>query len=173
MLIQAVHDLRREGLSINATIVGDGHAREEWEAKAHHLGVQDSVMFTGYLPRSDVPPHIAGFDVGYSGPARLATGNMYMSPIKIYEYLSMATPVVAAAYEDAQRLLEPQGIGYLFAPESLEDLKRSLRSAYADQGVALEKRGKAARTLIVRDHSWDARVRQLIKAVPRVLERTK
>lgn len=172
MLIRAIHDLQHAGLDVNAKIIGDGHARAEWEAEARRLGVEEHVTFTGYLPRSEVPAHIAGFDVGYSGPARLATGNMYMSPIKLYEYLAMATPVVAAAYEDARRLLEPRNTGYLFTPESLDDLKRALREAYAEQEALLEYKGQEARAAIVANHSWEARVRYLVEAVPHVLQRT-
>jgi glycosyltransferase involved in cell wall biosynthesis len=169
LLFRAVRALRDEGLDIRVRIVGDGHARQEWEAEARRLQLEGQVEFVGYQPHHEVPHYILGFDVGYSGPARLATGNMYMSPLKLYEYLAMETPLVAAAYEDAQRLVEDEKVGYLFEPESVDDLKRALREAYADRGAPLRRRGRRGRDLIETSHSWKARIRRLNGEVRRIL----
>jgi len=168
LLFRAVRSLRDEGLDIRVRVVGDGHAREAWEEEARSLRLEDYVEFAGYQPHEEVPSYIASFDVGYSGPVRLGTGNMYMSPLKLYEYLAMKTPVVAAAYEDATRLLE-DGAGYLFEPESVQDLTRALREAYTDQEEGLRSRGKKGRALIKSDHSWEARIRYLNQEVRRIL----
>lgn len=170
LLFRAVRKLRDEGLNIRVRVVGDGHAREAWEEKARALRLENYVDFVGYQPHEEVPSHISGFDVGYSGPVQLATGNMYMSPLKLYEYLSMETPVVAAAYEDATRLLANKEIGYLFEPENIQDLVRALREAYADQGKELQRRGEMGRELIRADHSWEARIRYLNEEVRRILK---
>jgi glycosyltransferase involved in cell wall biosynthesis len=168
LLFRAVRTLRDEGLDIRVRVVGDGHAREAWEEKARSLRLENYVDFVGYQPHEAVPSYIASFDVGYSGPVRLATGNMYMSPLKLYEYLAMKTPVVAAAYEDASRLLG-DGAGYLFEPESVQDLTRALREAYTDREEELRSRGEKGRALIESDHSWRARIRYLNDEVRRIL----
>lgn len=169
LLFRAVRELRDDGLNIRVRVVGDGHAREAWEEEARTLRLEDHVDFVGYQPHEEVPSYIAAFDVGYSGPVRLATGNMYMSPLKLYEYLAMETPVVAAAYEDATRLLADEEAGYLFEPESVPGLTRALRKAYADRGDGLRRRGKKGRALIEADHSWEARIRYLNEEVRRIL----
>jgi len=170
LLFRAVRALRDEGLDIRVRIVGDGHARQEWETEAHRLQLDGQIESVGYQPHHEVPRHILGFDVGYSGPVRLATGNMYMSPLKLYEYLAMETPLVAAAYEDARRLNQDEQVGYLFEPESVDDLKRALRDAYADRGAPLRRRGRSGRDLIETAHSWNARIQHLNGEVRRILD---
>ena len=150
------------------TIVGDGPARKAWEQRAKQLGLGAAVLFTGRLLPDEVPQHIAGFDVGYSGPIQLSVGKMYLSPLKLYEYMAMAKPVVAAAFEDARRLVEGQGTGFLFQSGDKEDLKRALREAYARR-YSLPGMGQQARAQIVARHSWVARVRHLIERIEPVL----
>ncbi len=53
---------------------------------------------------------------------------MYHSPLKLYEYMAMAKPVVASAFEDAQRVIRDRETGFLFQPGDKEDLKRTLPS---------------------------------------------
>lgn len=170
LLFRAVRELRDEGLDIRVRIVGDGHARRKWEENARALELDEHVDFVGRQPHEDVPSYIKSFDVGYSGPVQLATGNMYMSPLKLYEYLAMETPVLAAAHEDATRLLSDEEVGYLFEPENVQDLKRALREAYTDRGDGLRQRGKEGRALIKSDHSWKSRTQYLNEEVRRILQ---
>ena len=173
LLLQAVHDLRGEGCdNLRLTIVGDGPARQAWEDKAAQLGLDAAVAFTGRVPPGQVAPYIAGFDVGYSGPVQLGVGKMYLSPLKLYEYMAMAKPVVAAAFEDAGRLVAGKGTGFLFQPGDKDDLKRALREAYANR-LALPAMGQQARAEIVAHHSWLSRVQDLIGKVEHRLNEIK
>jgi len=165
LLFRAVAGLREEGLDVGVTVVGDGHARAKWERVVCQLGVENYVRFEGRQPHHRVPEYIAGFDVGYSGPARLGTGNMYMSPLKLYEYLAMETPILAAAYEDARRLVSESGGGFLFDSENVDALKCALREAYQERGEALRQRGRDGRELVVAEHSWQTRIRRLNRKV--------
>ncbi len=171
LLFRAVTDLREEGLNLGVTVIGDGHARRKWEEEANRLGLRDAVRFMGRQPHDRVPAYIADFDVGYSGPVRLGTGNMYMSPLKLYEYLAMATPIVAAAYEDAQRLIDESGAGFLFEPENVEDLKRALQNAYKTSEESLRHQGQEGRNLVCAEHSWEARIQRLNSEVMGILNR--
>lgn len=157
LLLHAIHDLRCEGKSICAVIVGDGPQRGEWESLASTLGIADHVRFIGRVSWSDVPRYIAGFDVGYSGQVPLKCRDMYHSPLKLYEYMSMAKPVVASAFPDAIGLITQGVTGWLFSPGNVADLSAVLRSAYASSKY-LRDMGGHARALIRDMHSWTARV---------------
>jgi glycosyltransferase involved in cell wall biosynthesis len=167
LLFEAVAELRHAGLEINTVIVGDGMMRQRWEDQVLKLGIADSVRFTGRLVRAVVPPYIAGFDVGYSGQVALQLGKMYHSPLKIYEYMSMAKPAIASAFQDAQRVIHDGTDGFLFAPGDKESLKEALRRAYNARDT-LEHMGAAARAKVVAHHSWTARTRSLLGAIDRL-----
>jgi glycosyltransferase involved in cell wall biosynthesis len=81
----------------------------------------------------------------------------------------MGRPIVAAAYADAQRLMEDGVAVYLFEPGNQEDLCRALRQAYAERDLWAQK-GVRSRAIIVERHSWEARVRELISRVESILE---
>jgi glycosyltransferase involved in cell wall biosynthesis len=53
MLLNAIAEMRRNGLPITASIVGSGPLREELEAQCRRLGIADAVIFRGPLPARD------------------------------------------------------------------------------------------------------------------------
>lgn len=168
LLLEALHDLKAEEISLSLVVVGDGPMRSAWETKAQQLGVSANVVFVGRVTSQEVPQYIAGFDVGYSGQIKLQMGKMYHSPLKLYEYMAMAKPVVASAFEDAQRVIQEGETGFLFQPEDKDDLKHALVKAYQLWAV-LPEMGRKAREEIVGNHSWVARVQTTIKGVERIL----
>ena len=169
LLIKALAELRQEGTDYKFVIVGDGPMMQEWQAVARSLGQNEHVRFVGRVLWAEVPAYIAGFDLGYAGQVSPSIGQMYLSPLKLYEYAAMARPVVASAFDDAQRLIGGSSGGYLFSPGNKEELKRVLRIAYTQQGRWTEM-GERARELVVDQHSWVARVREMISRVEPILE---
>ena len=168
LLLETIAELRKTGFDISLVVVGDGAMKSAWENLAESLGIAENVAFIGRVPWQQVPQYIAGFDVGFSGQIQLQMGQMYLSPMKLYEYMSMAKPVVASAFEDAKRLIDDGKTGFLFQPENKDDLKRALLSAFHQQ-QNLPQMGKLARTEIVNYHSWNSRVQVLVKGVEQIL----
>jgi glycosyltransferase involved in cell wall biosynthesis len=168
LLLRGVHALLEEGVELWVTVVGDGPLRGEWEGLARTLGLQDRVAFVGRVPWEEVPSYIAGFDLGYSGQVPLAVGVMYHSPLKIYEYLAMAKPVVASLFEEAKRVVVEGETGFLFDGGSLESLKSALRRAYAAR-KGWAAMGQKGRQVVLASCSWEARVRDLSARVKEIL----
>jgi len=169
LLLHAVKELRAEqGLDINVAIIGDGVMKNEWSSLASTLGLQDAVQFTGQVKFDDIPSYLSGFDVGYSGQIELKTAGMYLSPLKLYEYLAMAKPVVAAEFADARKLIRNRETGFLFESGNKEDLKRALTDAWLSR-QKLPAMGRVARLEIIAQHSWKARVEQMIEGIQRVV----
>jgi glycosyltransferase involved in cell wall biosynthesis len=169
LLLRAAADLRREGVYVSTTIVGDGPARKRLERLTDELGIQEHVAFAGRVRMDEVPGYIAGFDAGYAGHTERG-GAMYHSPLKLYEYAAMGKPILASDFEDARRLARISGAGLLFRPGDLEDLKRALREAVAS-GPRLAEMGRRIRDACIREHSWEARIRDMIPRVEEVLAR--
>ena len=169
-LMTALAELRAEGAEWALVVAGDGPERAAWEKLARDRGLDDRVLFLGSVPWEQVPAVLGRIDVGYSGQVPLKIGAMYHSPLKLYEYLAMGKPVIAAAYEDALRVVEPGHTGYLFAPDSMDELKAVLKEALRNRD-RWEAMGAAARRLVVSRHSWEARITHLIKEVERIVGR--
>lgn len=168
LLLEVLAVLRAEGIVIGLAVIGDGAMLGPWREHAAALGIADKVRFTGQVAGTEVGAMLARCDVGYSGPRLMAIGSMYHSPIKLYEYMAQGLPVLAAAFDDARRLVAGRGTGFLFAPGDAADLARALRELHA-QRAELPRMGASARQLVAADHSWPARVRTMIPAVRAVL----
>ncbi|MGF1479262.1 MAG: glycosyltransferase [Cyanophyceae cyanobacterium] len=168
LLLEAVRELQVEGLELSLVVVGDGMMYDEWRSLAEQLELA-RVQFVGRIPRQEIPQWIAGFDVGYSGHAKLQIGKVYQSPLKLYEYMAMSKPVVASALEDSQRVIQNGVTGFLFEGGNKEDLKQALTKAYQSQSM-LPTMGRRAREEIVAKHSWKNRVSTLIAEVERRLK---
>jgi glycosyltransferase involved in cell wall biosynthesis len=163
-LIEALSELRAEGSEISLVVVGGGIMQAACEALARQLGVLEHVAFVGRVRWQEVPRFIAGFDLAYSGQVRMYEREMYNSPLKLYEYMAMAKPVVASDFEDARRVVRNEETGFLFQPGNKEDLERALRRAY-ELRDELPRMGAKAREEVVSAHDWLVRVRDIISAV--------
>jgi glycosyltransferase involved in cell wall biosynthesis len=168
LLIEALRDLRQEGLNWSLVVVGYGPMRDEWEAKACEFDLGDRVKFVGQVPWHEVPQYIAGFDLCYTGQTQLPVGKMYHSPLKLYEYMAMAKPVVASAFEDARRTIEEGNTGFLFEPGNVQSLKQALIRANCLK-ERLPEIGKQAREATVTQHSWKARVSAMTARIEQIL----
>ncbi|QDH80802.1 glycosyltransferase [Echinicola soli] len=161
VLIKAVEILRKE-IPIKVTVVGDGLKKNEWEADCKQAGLEDTVRFVGRKPWNQIPSYIGGFDVCYSGQVATTSGKMYHSPLKIYEYLSMGKPVIAAKFQDAANMIQDGNNGFCFKSGNVEDLVEKIRMAYR-----FFQEGKfdvdTIRQPVVKSHSWKSRIEYILK----------
>ena len=168
LLLDTVAELNNEGYPIHLTLIGDGAARSALQIRAENLDLLEQVTFAGYVPREKVPSYIAGFDIGYSGQIQLAVGKMYLSPLKLYEYMSMAKPVIASNFEDTQRVVRDKETGFIFEAGDKAAIKRAILDAF-ELKEELPKMGQLAREEAIRYHSWESRVSYLIGEIEKYL----
>jgi glycosyltransferase involved in cell wall biosynthesis len=171
LLLEVIHEMRSEGVDLSLVILGDGTMKPAWEKLTEQLGLAQHVAFLGRVNALQVPQYIAGCDIGYSGQVQLQMGKMYLSPMKLYEYMSMAKPVLAANFEDAQRLVGDDERGFLFESNDKQDLKRALTKVLENR-EKLPQIGQSARTEMELNHSWAARVNVLVEGTRRILEQS-
>jgi glycosyltransferase involved in cell wall biosynthesis len=168
ILLEALTELLSVGIEFNLVVVGDGPMQKTWKTQAEILGIEEHTRFLGRVSWDCVPAYISGFDLGYVGNGPLEIGEMYHSPLKLYEYMAMGLPVVASAYTDALEMVSPRKNGYLFKPNDKEDLKHVLWQAYHDRSYWGEM-GTAARNRVLEHASWIARVKKAQDEIERIL----
>ncbi len=106
-LVQAVHDLRAEGLPAKGLFVGGGVTRPEIEAKAAALGVTDHIVLAG--EHSDVRPFIHAMDMGV-----LCSTGVETFSLSALEMLSSGVPMVHSLLGGAAEMMRDEVNGYLF-----------------------------------------------------------
>jgi glycosyltransferase involved in cell wall biosynthesis len=140
-------------------IVGDGPERQALEQRVEARGLRGAVRFTGNVPSDDVPDHVAAMDIAVA--PYVPSENFYYSPLKIFEYMAMAKPVVAGAIGQVRELLRDGHTGVLFEPGNVDALTHALARLVRDPGLC-ERIGAEARAYIVGEHSWERNAERLV-----------
>ena len=161
LLLGAVAELRSEGCDIAIVAIGDGPMRSSWEELAAKLGLAERVRFMGRMTQVELLPLVAGSDFGYSGHIK-QHGDVYHSPLKLYEYMAMGKPIVASAVKDSCELIRDGENGFLYPSGSKEELKAALLRAYQARD-RLAQQQASIRQEIIDKHSWASRVEDLLQ----------
>ena len=128
-------------------VIGDGPARAALEAQAAALGIASRVVFTGIVPRDEIPSYVSTFDIALQ-PAVVS----YASPLKLFEYLALGRAIVAPDQPNIREVLDDGVNALLFDgndPDGLTDaidrltgddllrerLARGARASIAERGL--------------------------------------
>jgi glycosyltransferase involved in cell wall biosynthesis len=115
-------------------LVGDGAVREELERESRTLGV-DRVVFTGRLPKDEMPKVLAAADACLVHLARRELFRSVM-PSKIFEAAAMGKPIVLGVGGVAAEIVEGAGAGICIEPENAEQLVAAVLRLAADRELA-------------------------------------
>ena len=160
VLLEAFARLHASHPESRLLLVGDGAGREPLAAEASSLGLGASVQFTGAVAPADVPGLLASMDVGVAPYPRMA--KFYFSPLKVYEYMAAARPVVASRAGQLENLIEPEVTGLLVPPGDAAALAAGLERIRSEPGLGL-RLGKAARAEVLQHHTWEGAVRRILE----------
>jgi glycosyltransferase involved in cell wall biosynthesis len=159
LLIEAAVRLRGKGREATCLLVGDGARRIELEAIARRLGAGLTVVFAGAVPHAEVQAYYAALDA-FVVPRRDERASRYVTPLKPYEAMAMARPLVVADLPALREVAAPEERGLAFAPGDVAALVGCLErlAASPELGRAL---GEAGRAWVVRERAWEAAVPKL------------
>ena len=162
LLLQAFSRVSRERQKARLLMVGDGDDRENLQNLAKELRMVDDVIFTGRVSQSEVPNFIAAAAIGVSAVPPLSFYKA-SSPVKMFEYMAMAKPVVAnEEIPEHKEVLEESGGGILvpFAPEAFA---RAIIELLDNPAKAAEM-GRRGREWVVKNRSYEVLARQVEEA---------
>mgnify|MGYP001822756610 FL=1 len=143
---------------VHLLIIGDGPARNAIESAANECDVADRVHITGAVPHAQIVEYLAAIDVALQPAA-----TSYASPMKIFEYLAMAKPVVAVDQENTREILEEGRNALFFPPGDRVAFVSAVQEIFSDQ-QRLERMSVQARSAIFeREFLWDANARKVIE----------
>jgi colanic acid/amylovoran biosynthesis glycosyltransferase len=162
LLFEALAELRRRGLDVAATIVGDGPARGELEAAVRSLRLSEHVRFLGAVGQDHIRTHYAEADI-FCLPS-FAEG----IPVVAIEAMAMELPVVTTRIMGIPELVEDCSHGLLVAPGRADELTEALERLV--QAPDERRRiGRAAREKVERDFDVRASARRMRAALEQEL----
>ena len=84
----------------------------------------------------------------------------YFSPLKLYDYMSCAKPVIASNQGQIRQVIRT-GENGLLTDNNVEDMVQKLLALYQDRDQAAQL-GARARADVIQHHTWDGVVRQTL-----------
>lgn len=157
-LLEAFRLVRMEMPNAHLLVVGDGPKRGWAEGFLQGAGLTDAATLTGWVDHGRLPALIATMDVA-TAPYP-ANDDFYFSPLKLFEYLAVGTPVTASDIGQIAEIVRHGESGLLLEPGNPKALADGLLqiarnpdfAAWLSQGAADE----GAR------HSWTGNARRVL-----------
>ena len=170
-LVEAVRHLRSHGrATVRAVLIGDGPELVRVRAAARDL---DGVTFTEAVPYASMPAALAAADVGAApfdvGAHRPLSLGFYWSPLKVFEYMATALPVVAPDIDRLRGIVRPGREGVLYDPSGPNGLADAI-DVLMDPATRTTL-GASARERVVERFGWDRHCQTLAVAMERALRR--
>jgi glycosyltransferase involved in cell wall biosynthesis len=138
LLLGACSRLRRRGLALRLTIIGEGEERPALEALRASLGLDDVVELPGAAPEAEVARALGRSDLFVLASVSEGFG------VVLLEAMACGLPVVAPALNGLPEVVADGVEGRLFTPGSEEDLAAAIAALAADPDLR-RRLGQAGR----------------------------
>jgi glycosyltransferase involved in cell wall biosynthesis len=165
--LQALLQLQETIPNLRFEVYGDGDAVKFFLNRIKELGLEKMVHYYGYRPLEMIAELIKKIDVGII-PNPLSPFTNLNFPTRIFEYLSMAKPVIAPKTKGILDYFD-EGDLYFFEPGNPRSLAGVVLEIYRNPGKKQEilRRG----TRVYQRHRWELQRRGLIEAFRPLLEK--
>lgn len=152
VLIEATAKLLARGRKVACLIVGDGARRQELEGLARRAGVASEVVFTGRVPHDEVRAHYALLDV-FVVPRRNDRAARFVTPLKPFEAMAMAKPLVVSNLPALVEIAAPGERGLVFPHGDGDGLADAIETLI-DQPETRQRFGQAGREWVLAERTW-------------------
>ncbi len=98
-----------KGYPIKGILIGDGSGLRRLKERAKEYGIEDAIVFTGWLDYSLIPKYINLFDIAISTQTNNIVGEVRTTG-KIPEYLACGRYIIATAVGEAEKIIKKNGI---------------------------------------------------------------
>lgn len=152
LLIHAIAQLVRDGMDVEACIVGEGDEGPRLDVLIRELGLADRIRLLGY--RSDLRELYEAMDLFVLSSIREGLPNVLL------EAMAMETPVLATRIAGVPRLVRDGMNGLVVTPGSTDELVHGMRSLLTDSQLRRQF-AQAGRATIEREYSFAVRMEKI------------
>lgn len=131
----------------------------------------DNIIFHGFISPKALNTFYKQFDILLLPPQREVYGSSgqseigrWMSPMKMFEYMSAGKPIVSSDLEVLQEVLTHERNALLARPEVIEDWVSAVRRLQDDPAL-VKRLGEQARRDLIENYTWSARARLAMQGI--------
>jgi glycosyltransferase involved in cell wall biosynthesis len=161
VLIEAAKSIRDWHPEVTVLLVGDGPEMQNLKETARRLGMESAVVFSGPVPRDDVPAYIDAMDI-----CVLPNSNAFGSPIALFEFMAMGKPCVVPDLGPMRDVIEDQVTGMMFPYADYGAMRTALLGLIEDPSLRVQV-GARARQAVFERHTWAANARFVVQLATR------
>lgn len=132
LLLEAIAQLRQEGICVEAWLVGGGPEDEALRQQADALGITDSVHFTGRVDNDGVAAYYQQLDA-LIYPRRSSRLTEMVTPLKPLEAMANGKLVLASDIGGHRELVQHERTGLLFQPNRVDTLSTLIKEVERDR----------------------------------------
>lgn len=152
LLINAFSRVIKACPKAKCLIGGKGPDMNRLKKLSKRLGLNNSLIFTGWIPDNQYPLFLAIADI-FVVPLRDRLIHRAACPVKITEYMSMGKPVIVGKVGEAMNYIEHMRSGVLVDLADAEQLADAIIRLLQDKDLA-EALGKNARRRVLERYTW-------------------
>lgn len=149
-LINSVHEVSKEIGNLKVLLVGDGPIFDRMKMLVKDRNMDNSVIFTGFIQHELVCHYMAASDILYG----VLDPSEYENPIKCYEYLASARPIITSVKKEFNFVKE-YNFGITINSLTVQEISEAIKRLYflsEDERVSM---GLRARNYVLAYHTWD------------------
>jgi len=150
-------------------IAGTGEGLPALQSYAQALGVEDRVLFPGWIERELAPVYVAAADL-IVNPLRDTLINRSKCAAKVVSAMALGKAVITSRLGENLEYIEHGRSGWLTEPGDADDLAQALLTLLSNQALAAEL-GRAARQRLWERFDWQARITEVERAYQIALAR--
>ena len=134
-------------------IVGDGLLLPKLKARVEELGIQDKVIFTGFLQPEELRVKVLNAVAGFLLIENLGLSYYYALGNKFFDYVQGGIPQISINFPEYQLLHNKYGLSVLVDSLAPEEIARKANQLLDDPELlqSLQKKTRAAQE----DLSWE------------------
>ena len=163
ILFWAVAILQKEITNLGLVIVGGSNADiADYQKLSINIGVGDKVWFVGHQPRYLVPVFLKAFDILVMPFPRNIHYDLYMSPLKLFEYMISQRPIIASKLKTIAEVLD-ETCAILVTPDDERALADGILKLIQNPQLAQSVLARAYER--VKNFTWQKRAEKIIEFV--------
>jgi glycosyltransferase involved in cell wall biosynthesis len=158
VILDSIPKILKEIPKFKLLVVGDGSHLNSLKHQAKKLGIEEKIIFTGFVPYKEVPRYCSLAQLCIN-PFRINDMTNKVSPVKIFDFLSCGKPVLVTPLD---------GLLYDFPEESkiliyanLEQFESEIVSLLNSD--SLENLGRKGRKYVEANYTWENVANRFLK----------
>jgi glycosyltransferase involved in cell wall biosynthesis len=163
VVFDAIPEIIRHIPDFKFVVVGDGYASAALKTLMQEKGVEEHVLWLGWVPHTQLPRYLNACRVGIV-PHYTSEHVNTTIPNKIFDYMGCGLPVLASDAKPMKRIIEQEKCGRTFPSGVASELAIKLLEMRGHE----KEFGANGRTAVLKKYNWQEDSRRLLQLVDRL-----